>query len=79
MQNKKTTLYVFIFAQCSVMALFILILLLSLFRLHDVRQLLGDVTTNSVPALSQAAVITRDVQQLVSLTARLTSVENQST
>ena len=78
MQNKKTTLYVFIFAQCSVMALFILILVLSLFRLHDVRQLLGDVTTNSVPALSQAAVITRDVQQLVSLTARLTSVENQS-
>lgn len=78
MQNKKTTLYVFILAQCSVMVLFVLILMLSLFRLHDVRQLLSEVTTNSVPALSQAAMITRDVQQLVSLTARLTSVENQS-
>jgi len=78
MQHKKKTLYLFIFAQCSVMGFFLLILLLSLMRLNDVKEVLDDVTSSSIPTLSQATEITREVQHLISLTARLTSSENQS-
>lgn len=78
MQSKKKTLYLFIFAQCSVMGLFLLILTLSVVRLDEVKRVLVDVTTSSIPTLSQATAVTREVQHLISLTARLTSAENQS-
>ena len=78
MQHKKKTLYLFIIAQCSVMGFFLLILVLSLLRLNDVRKVLDDITSSSIPTLSQATEITREVQHLISLTARLTSSESQS-
>ena len=78
MQHKKKTLYLFIIAQCSVMGLFLLILVLSLLRLNDVHEVLEDITSSSIPTLSQATEITREVQHLISLTARLTSSESQS-
>ena len=78
MQHKKKTLYLFIIAQCSVMGFFLLILVLSLLRLNDVRKVLDDITTSSIPTLSQATEITREVQHLISLSARLTSSESQS-
>ena len=49
MQHKKKTLYLFIIAQCSVMGLFLLILVLSLLRLNDVREVLEDITSSSIP------------------------------
>ena len=78
MQHKKKTLYLFIIAQCSVMGFFLLILVLTLLRLNDVRKVLDDITSSSIPTLSQATEITREVQHLISLTARLTSSESQS-
>ncbi|KTF07138.1 diguanylate cyclase [marine sediment metagenome] len=53
--------------------------MLSLLRLNDVRKVLDDITSSSIPTLSQATEITREVQHLISLTARLTSSESQST
>ena len=78
MQHKKKILYLFIIAQCSVMGFFLLILVLTLLRLNDVRKVLDDITSSSIPTLSQATEITREVQHLISLTARLTSSESQS-
>ncbi|MCB4437760.1 GGDEF domain-containing protein [Alteromonas sp. McT4-15] len=78
MANKKKTLQFFVLAQCSVMGLFLFILAMSIFRLDDVRKILSDVATTSIPTLSQATEITREVQHLISLTARLTASENQS-
>ena len=78
MQHKKKILYLFIIAQCSVMGFFLLILVLTLLRLNDVRTVLDDITSSSIPTLSQATEITREVQHLISLTARLTSSESQS-
>ncbi|WP_394223673.1 diguanylate cyclase [Alteromonas gracilis] len=78
MQHKKKTLFLFIIAQGSVMGFFLLILLLSLLRLNDVKEVLDDVTSSSIPTLNQATEITREVQHLISLTAQLTSSENQS-
>ena len=62
--------------QCD--GIFSLILVLSLLRLNDVRKVLDDITSSSIPTLSQATEITREVQHLISLTARLTSSESQS-
>lgn len=78
MANKKKTLQFFVLAQCSVMGLFLFILAMSIFRLDDVRKILSEVATTSIPTLSQATEITREVQHLISLTARLTASENQS-
>ncbi|TKB04602.1 GGDEF domain-containing protein [Alteromonas portus] len=78
MQHKKKTLYLFIFAQCSVMVFFLLILILSLLRLINVKEVLEDISSNSIPTLSKATEITREVQHLISLSARLTSSESQS-
>jgi diguanylate cyclase (GGDEF)-like protein len=78
MENKKKTLHIFIIAQCTVMGLFLLILTLSILRLDEVKRVLVDVIKDSIPTLSQATAITREVQHLISLTARLTSAENQS-
>jgi hypothetical protein len=60
------------------MGFFLLILVLTLLRLNDVRTVLDDITSSSIPTLSQATEITREVQHLISLTARLTSSESQS-
>jgi len=58
MQHKKKILYLFIIAQCSVMGFFLLILVLTLLRLNDVRTVLDDITSSSIPTLSQATEIT---------------------
>lgn len=60
------------------MVLFLLILVLSLLRLNDVREVLEDISNNSIPTLSKATETTREVQHLISLSARLTSSESQS-
>lgn len=78
MRYNKATLQIFIIAQGSIIGLMLLILVLSFARLNDVRSVLATVTGDAVPALTQATAITREVQYLISLTARLTSSENQS-
>jgi diguanylate cyclase (GGDEF)-like protein len=78
MQRKKKTLYLFIIAQCSVMAFFLLILVLSLARLNDAREVLNTINSTSIPTLGNATEINRDVQHLMALTARLTFSESQS-
>lgn len=78
MQQKKKTLYLFILAQCTVMGLFLLILVLSISRLNDVKHVLNNVTSSSIPTLTHASFITREVQRLVSLTTRLTGAKNHS-
>lgn len=78
MRYNKATLQIFIIAQGSIIGLILLILMLSFARLNDVRSVLSTVTSNAVPALTQATALTREVQHLISLTARLTSSENQS-
>ncbi|BFT29147.1 hypothetical protein D210916BOD24_03230 [Alteromonas sp. D210916BOD_24] len=60
------------------MGLFLLILVLSISRLNDVKHVLNNVTSSSIPTLTHASSITRDVQRLTSLTARLTGAENHS-
>lgn len=76
-KNNKT-LYLFITAQTVVVGSFLFVLLASLLRLNDTRLVLDEISSSSIPALSQATSITRDVQHLISLTSRLTTSENNA-
>jgi len=77
-ESATSSIRVFTYAQFAMVALFVFVIVFTLFRFTQVKEIFTYLSVHSVPSITKASAINSSIQQLATLTVKLTNSQSKT-